>query len=147
MTWRHTTTLLFATLLVGTLCACGAARRAGSTPEGMTAPGVVLLVRTHRHIAMALKSAASLLSGPEVKVPVVEIVVCDKGVTTLSADPQLAASIAAARERGIHTQACGLSLERFGVPATTLPPGVDIVPNGVVETLRLQSLGYLSIEL
>jgi intracellular sulfur oxidation DsrE/DsrF family protein len=113
----------------------------------MTAPGAVLLVRTSRHIAMALKSAATLRTGPAVTVPVVEIIVCDKAVRALATDPHLAASIAAARGRGIHTRACGLSLERFGVAAATLPAGVDVVPNGLVETLRLQSLGFLSAEL
>ncbi len=130
------------------VCACGAvANHPRGTVEGMTAPGVVLLVRTPRHIAVALKSADGLRTGPDVKVPVVEIIVCDKAVTALPDDPQLAARIADARERGIRTRACGLSLERFTVPAAALPAGVDVVPNGIIETLRLQSLGFLSVEL
>jgi intracellular sulfur oxidation DsrE/DsrF family protein len=113
----------------------------------MTAPGVVLLVRTPRHIAMALKTGGNLRIGPDVEVPVVEIIVCDEAVAALPGDQQLAASIAAARENGIRTRACGLSLERFAVPVATLPASVDVVPNGIVETLRLQSLGFLSVEL
>jgi intracellular sulfur oxidation DsrE/DsrF family protein len=141
--------MLLTFLLTSALCACGAVS-GGSTRravDGMTAPGAVLLVRTPRHIAMALKSGGSLRGGPDVKVPVVEIIVCDKAVTALSGDQQLAASIAAAREHGIRTRACGLSLERFGVVAASLPAGVDVVPNGIIETLRLQSLGFLSVEL
>jgi intracellular sulfur oxidation DsrE/DsrF family protein len=113
----------------------------------MTAPGVVLLVGTPRHIPMALKTSASLRSGPDVKVPVVDIIVCDQAVTALSDGPQLSASINAARNRGIRVHACGLSLGHYGVPATSLPSGVDVVPNGVIEALRLQSLGYLYVGL
>jgi intracellular sulfur oxidation DsrE/DsrF family protein len=149
MTMRRTKIALLAVLLSSALCACGAAaaRPEGYAVDGMTAPGVVLLVRTPRHIAMALKSGGSLRVGPDVKVPVVEIIVCDKAVTALPGDQQLAASIAAARQLGIRTRACGLSLERFGVAAATLPAGIEVVPNGIIETLRLQSLGFLSVEL
>ena len=149
MITSRTDTMLLTLLLSSTLCACGAVPGGPNRHpvDGMTAPGVVLLVRTPRHIAMALKTGGSLRSGPDVKVPVVEIIVCDKAVTALPGDQQLAASIAAAREHGIRTRACGLSLERFGVAGATLPASIDVVPNGIVETLRLQSLGFLSVEL
>jgi intracellular sulfur oxidation DsrE/DsrF family protein len=142
-------TLILTLLLGSTLCACSTAvgRSEGQAVAAMTAPGVVLLVRTPRHIAMALKTGGSLRAGPDVKVPVVEVIVCDQAVTALPSDEQLAASIAAARAHGIRTRACGLSLERFGVAAATLPADVDVVPNGIIETLRLQSVGFLSVEL
>ena len=148
MTMRRMKAAMLLLLLSSAVGGCGlVAGRPGGHADGMTAPGAVMLVRTPRHIAMALKSGATLRTGPEVTVPVVEIIVCDKAVKALATDPQLAASIAAARGHGIHTRACGLSLERFGVDAATLPAGVDVVPNGLVEDLRLQSLGFLSAEL
>lgn len=148
MTLRRSKAALLTVLWAGILGGCGiVAKLPGVRAEGTTAPGAVLLVRTPRHLAMALKSGATLRTGPEVRVVVVEIIVCDEGVKALVTDAQLAMDIAAARGHGIHTRACGLSLERFGVDATTLPAGVNVVPNGLVENLRLQALGFLAAEL
>ena len=111
MTMLRTKTAMLVILLSSALGGCGlVARHPGSQADGMTAPGAVLLVRTSRHLTMALKSGATLRTGPEVTVPVVEIIVCDKAVKALATNPQLAAGIAAARGHGIHTRACGLSL-------------------------------------
>ena len=109
--------------------------------------GAVLLVRTPRHIQVALKSATALLTGDGVRVAAVDIVVCDEAVSALVEDQDLVRALEGVRTRGVRTVACGLSLDRFKVDRAALPSFVDAVPNGIVETLRLQSRGFLSVEL
>jgi uncharacterized protein len=109
--------------------------------------GAVLLVRTPRHIQVALKSATALLNGEGVRVATVDIVVCDEAVSALVQDQDLIGALKSAHAQGVRTVACGLSLDRFGVDRAALPAFIDVVPNGIVETLRLQSTGFLSVEL
>jgi intracellular sulfur oxidation DsrE/DsrF family protein len=46
----------------------------------------------------------------------------------------------------VRVAACGISLERAGVDPSALVPSVEVVPNGLVEVLRLQRDGFLSVE-
>lgn len=136
----------WAVLLMTAAIGCGAlAPRPPAEPAEV--PGVVLLVRSLRHLEMALKTGEHLRSGSRVQAALVQIVVCDEAVQSLVDNAALAARIASANAVGVHTFACGLSMERFGVAPSALPAAVGQVPNGVIEVLRLQSIGYLSVEL
>ena len=106
--------------------------RAPARPDGVVA-GAVLLVRTPRHIQVALKSAVALLNGEGFCVTAVDIVVCDEAVGALVEDQDLIGALERARTHGVCTVACGLSLDRFGVDRSAFPSFVDVVPNGIVE--------------
>jgi intracellular sulfur oxidation DsrE/DsrF family protein len=128
--------------------ACGAPIARGRLAPDPNAGGAVILVRTPRHVQAALKSAEALLEGSDgVPVATVQIVACDGAVAALVQDKDLIGAIERAHARGVRTVACGLSLDRLGIDRTALPPFVDVVPNGIIETLRLQALGFLSVEL
>ena len=143
-----------ALLAVGLLAAsltqvsgCAAPVRHARARADDVVAGAVLLVRTPRHIHVAMKSATALLNGEGVRVAAVDIVVCDEAVSALVQDQDLIGALESAHAQGVRTVACGLSLDRFGVDRGALPLFVDVVPNGIVEALRLQSRGFLSVEL
>jgi intracellular sulfur oxidation DsrE/DsrF family protein len=147
---RSTRALVAVGLLAASLTqvsACAAPVHHAPARSDNVVAGAVLLVRTPPHIQVALKSATALLNGEGVRVAAVDIVVCDEAVSALVQDQDLIGTLERARTHGVRTVACGLSLDRFGVDRAALPSFIDVVPNGIVETLRLQSTGFLSVEL
>lgn len=141
--------------LIGTASACAPSSRTtadvphdarASSPQdtGKAAIGV----RTARHMKVALLTARQMLSGDgEYRADEVTIVACGKGVPALKSDGDLADDIASTQSLGAKIRACGLTVEQMGLSPDALAEGVEVVPNGFVELIRLQSKGYYTIEL
>jgi hypothetical protein len=97
---------------------------------------------------VALLTARQMLSGQgEYRADDVTIVACGKGVPALKTDGELAGAIAETQAMGAKIRACGLTVEHMGISPSALADGVEVVPNGFVELIRLQSKGYYTIEL
>jgi hypothetical protein len=148
-------TALFALLGPG-LAAC-------ATANGQTAPAAdsavqsaqsadttkaALGVRKPKHVSVAIMTARDMLSG-EAEQPAdeVAIVTCGPAIRALAQDSDRASEVRQALDRGIAIKACGVTVERMGFDADRFIDGVEVVPNGFVELIRLQKQGYLSIEL
>jgi intracellular sulfur oxidation DsrE/DsrF family protein len=54
----------------------------------------------------------------------------------------LKADLKAAQEAGVRIVACGQALAKFDIDPARLPPGVEVVPNGMGELARLVADGY-----
>ena len=72
---------------------------------------------------------------------------CGPAIRALAQDSDRASEVRQALDRGIAIKACGVTVERMGFDADRFIDGVEVVPNGFVELIRLQKQGYLSIEL
>lgn len=106
----------------------------------------VMLVQKPQHLKLALRTGAEMLAGKGLPAKVITVIVCGDEVTSLRAGSELEPDLVAARTAGVRIAACGISLERSGVDAKALSAAVEVVPNGLLEVLRLQHDGYLSIE-
>lgn len=106
----------------------------------------VMLVQKAQHIKLALRTGAEMLAGKHLPAKAITVVVCGEEVASLRAGSELEPELAAARSAGVRIAACGISLDRAGIDAKALSPSVEVVPNGLVEVLRLQRDGYLSVE-
>lgn len=150
--------ILIAIPLVTTLgVGCAASNRTGSPPEQVVeqpaeqpavSKKVVLAVRTPRHMNVALLTARQMLSGEGTwEAEQVAIVACGGAVPALRNTSELAADTAKTQRMGARISACGLTMKRKGIGRDELVDGVEVVPNGITEIVRLQSRGYLSVEL
>lgn len=107
---------------------------------------VAMLVQKRQHLQLALRTGAEMLAGRTLPAKAVSVIVCGEEVSSLRAGSELEPELVAARSAGVRIAACGISLERSGLDAKELSSAVEVVPNGLVEVLRLQRDGYLSIE-
>lgn len=111
--------------------------------------GVVLLVRTPRHLVAALdtadtmraSAAASSASRP------FHVIVCGDAIESVLRDAAAEPRVRAAVASGVVIAACGMTLEDKGIDAAQLSASVTLVPNGLIEAIRLQEAGFVSIEL
>ena len=110
--------------------------------------GTVIAVQTSKHLKVALLTAVQLLNGTgAIKIDHVEIVVCGKAVSALLHGSKLRARLVKAQNRGVRIVACGLTMKKKKIDPKTLMKGIDVVPNGLIEIIRLQAAGYYSITL
>lgn len=127
----------------------GAEQSASSAVERTTeAHRAVLGVRTDRHLNVALLTARQMFEGAGgYAAEQVTIVVCGEAVRSLG-DDSVRGEIERIRQTGdVRVVACGITVDRMGLDPNSFAPGVEVVPNGLVEMARLQALGYQSVEL
>lgn len=147
--------LLAAVLIIGAGCATAGAQPAGDAADGehsqsqQQAPTKTALgVRTPRHVKVALLTAQQLIDGEhDYRADKVAIVVCGGGVESLVKGGELEEKLQNIQSDAVSIAACGLTLNQKNIDPDTLVDGVDVVPNGIIELLRLQDEGYLSVEL
>ncbi len=100
-------------------------------------------VSSPRHLKVTLLTARQMLSGQGTwKADTVEIVVYGKALHSLQKGSELADAVAKTQKMGAHIVACQIALKGLGIDRATLLDGVGVVPNGLTELVRLQSLGY-----
>lgn len=123
------------------------------TSAPLTAPhasrGVVLLVRTPRHLEAALATADTLrASDTTSNTPrPIHVIACGDAIESVLRDAAAEPRLRAAAARGVVITACGMTLEEKGIDAARLSAAVNVVPNGLIEAIRLQEAGFVSIEL
>ena len=76
-----------------------------------------------------------------------QVVICGKTVQELTNQELMGNFLNQAEKAKVTINACGFSLKKFGVDPKNLPPGINIVENGILFNFELQKKGYLSIEL
>lgn len=137
--------------LVGGCAAPGAAAggrnaEAAAREQARPAPGAVLLVRTPKHLRAAIRTAHEGLAGGS-GFARYRIFVCGDAVTAIQKGSALEPELFDAKSAGVAITACGMSLAEQGVRPEALSAAIDVVPNALAEVLRLQSLGWASVEL
>lgn len=137
--------MLFVLVSATVLFSIAACARPAAAPVASERAGVVILVQTAQHLDVALATARELLATNEATD--VRVLACGQAVGALGADAAAANAIASRGHERVHVVACGISLERAGIAPSALAPGVEVVPNAIVEALRLQRAGFRSVEL
>ena len=72
---------------------------------------------------------------------------CGDGIEALLQGAALELRVRQAAARGVEVVACGMTLTEKQIPPERLNDAVRVVPNGLLEAVRLQEAGYLSVEL
>ena len=105
-------------------------------------------VRKPKHVEVAIMTARQMLAGEaEQSADRVDIVTCGPAIRALATDSDRADIVRQAVEAGVRLKACGVTVERMGFDASGFIDGVEVVPNGFVELIRLQKQGFHTIEL
>ncbi len=96
---------------------------------------LAVALRNAGNYAKAVPGAmmALVLNGPAVKL-------------LRATDCPRAADIAKLRDQGLRVLACANALKDNGLAPTDLVPGVEVVPAGIVELVRLQNEGYAYVK-
>ena len=92
--------------------------------------------------ATVLRNAEQLLDDEAYDVDAVEVAVTNGGVGLVRANSEFGDRIESLRERGVVFKAGRDTLDRSELTGGDLVPGVEIVPSGPGELVRLQSEGY-----
>lgn len=152
MTMRKVFGAVLVTLLAAGLTGCATAN--GETgdqnsPAAETAETKAALgVRKPKHVTVATMTARRMLSGEaEQSADEVVIVACGPAIRQLADGSERAETVREGLEAGVKYRACGVTVERMGFDASTFIDGVEVVPNGFVELIRLQEEGFHTIEL
>lgn len=135
----------------GGLTACATPRQTIDTAElesqarASLPARVAITVREPRHIMASIKAIDSLraLDPP---VEEIHIMAFGQAIEGIQQDSPWADEVKAALESGVQISACELALNRMEIDPATLIAGVGIVPHVFVESIRLQQLGWYSIE-
>lgn len=106
-----------------------------------------ILLRKGEHLKVAVQTAEEIQNNQNFKPGKFEIIVCGKEVEQLKKGSNLTGTLEMAKKLGVEVKACGISLQKFGINASSLQPGVQVVPNGLIRGFELEKLGYLMIEL
>lgn len=108
--------------------------------------GAVLLVRTPRHVRVAIDTAFEM-GKQDPRFQQFRVLVCGEAVQALKAGGELEPLLRSAREQQIRVSACGLSLKELAIDPATITDTVEIIPNALSEVLRMQADGWISVEL
>lgn len=135
-------------VLVAALSGCTPAQLTNSATASseQSVAGAVLLVRTSRHLQVALQTATDLRA-QDSRFTRFRVLVCGEAVDELKAGGPLEERIRAARSQGTAVVACELALTNRGVQRSALSQAVEVVPNAIAEALQLQADGWVSVEL
>lgn len=130
-------------LLVASLAIPALASDVSKSDDSKKPRRVAFLLQAPRPLKNVLATAQELRAdGAEVTV-----MACGQSVRSLVTGGDNEAIAHQAREDGIRIAACGLTLNELSIEAETLTRGVEVVPNGLLEMLRLQELGYRTVDL
>lgn len=75
------------------------------------------------------------------------VVICGKTIKETKDHELMNSYIEMAQKNKVKIFACGFSMKKFGVKASELPKGMEIVENGILYNFKLQKQGYRSITL
>lgn len=132
-------------MIIALLCSVSAIAQDGAVKKD----NLLFLVRNKEHITQAIRTIRDMKTCRESSVvaDTAVIIVCGEAVTSL-AQPGAKNWVAEINSLdGVSLVACGLSLEKFNIPAASLVPGIGTIKNGLVTAFELQKRGYLSVEL
>jgi len=137
---------LVVVLVLFALSGCASQAAGPASTGGVAAQGgVVILVSEVPHLPVSLKTTEQMLASHSADHAT--IVVCGKALTAIEHGSPQAPVLDQAIAHGVRVVACGISMHKLGVNKTDLEPGVLTVPNGLLEVIRLQRLGYASVEI
>lgn len=153
MSMRNIAGIVFVALFAAGLAGCATASgETGGDDAGAAAESeqtrAAIGVRKPKHVEVAVMSARQMLAGEaEQSADRVDIVTCGPAIRSLATGSDRADIVREGLEAGVRLKACGVTIERMGFDKSKFIDGVEVVPNGFVELIRLQKQGFHSIEL
>lgn len=73
------------------------------------------------------------------------VIFCGKTVELMKQNTTFIQQLKKAKKQNIIVYACGISLNKFQIDRTTLPPNIQVVNNGILLALQLKKRGYFSL--
>ena len=95
----------------------------------------------------AVRNLGNLLDAGEPAAGELAVIVHGDALGLVLEGSPVAAELAELLERGVSVRACENTLAGRGATAEDLLPGVDVVPSGVAEAVRLQREGRAYLKL
>lgn len=138
------------------LAGCGVSQATAQTSseavahqlDPMEANSAALGVRQPHHLDVAALTAEQVLEGDHgYRADRFAIVACGPAVERLAEDDEIADTIANLPDDTVDISVCGLTVDRFDIDPDDFPDRVKVVPNGLVELMRLEAKGYETVEL
>lgn len=142
-------------LMVGAGSACSTLAHAGTAEDSKPALSegegreneqtrkVVSMAQNPRPLKNVLETGSELAKqGAQVSV-----IACDMSMRSLLQQGENVAVARSAKESGVRVLACGLTLRELQIDESELLDGLEVVQNGLLEIIRLQEQGYLSVQL
>ena len=113
------------------------------------APGerVGFLVQKPKQLKVVLETSRQMLAGEGFAATDVRVVVCGEAIGAVVKGGSLEKNVEVAATAGVGVSACGITLAQKKIDPKRLTPGIEVVPNGLLEILKLQALGYRTVEL
>lgn len=145
------TTAFALVIAMGTFAACATPRTTIDTDalaaqaQAALPERAVISIQNPRHVMASMKAVEGLraLDPP---IESIRVLVAGEAIFKLQKDSEWREDIEAAIANGVQFSACELAMERLGIDEDTLIPGVDLTHHVFVESIRLQQLGWYSIE-
>lgn len=94
----------------------------------------------------AIRSASLLFSHDDLVHEDVTLVPHRHGIKVVLPDSPLTTEVSNLIDQGVTVKAGASCFDALGVPREALP-GVEIVPSGVAEVVKLQSVGYTYVKI
>jgi intracellular sulfur oxidation DsrE/DsrF family protein len=142
---------LFSLVAVATLLLVPISVHAQSaSPAETDAPKTAYFVRSADHLPVILMSARTSLatdSDAEFTASAADVVVVGAAVKGLVADGPHVHKLKKSLHSEVRVVACEVAMNNTGVTESDLIEGVDTAANGFHELLRLQSNGYITVDL
>jgi hypothetical protein len=122
---------------------------ARAAPSADEAPQTAYLVRSADMLPVVLMSARTSLSGEGngFSATAADVVVVGPAVKALSKDGPHTDALASSLKAGVRIVACEIAMDKVGVASKDLVDGIDTAHNGFHEILRLESEGYVTLQL
>ena len=136
---------VFATLLFSLFFVVGSAQ--SFSKQDTEVFNYVVTAKNARQIHSTLLAANHLKKEDEANFGNFEIIVCGKDVGELTDPKKITEIYKRANHQGVKLIACGFSLKKFNVDRKKLPKGMEIVENGILHNLQLQTKNYINLEL
>lgn len=120
----------------------------GKKKEVKKENNVVLVLRDPRYVDFALSTAESLKTGHNgFKANKVAIVFCGATISKIKKKDELTPVLIDLQDREVDVAVCELSFPMTKLKPDDIASGTRVVPNCMVESLRLQSLGYKEVQI
>ncbi len=138
------------------LAGCGVSQATAQTSseavaqqlDPMEANSAALGVRQPHHLDVAALTAEQVLDGEHgYRADRFAIIACGPAVERLAEDDEIGARLTDLPEDTVEISVCGLTVDRFDINPDDFPNRVQVVPNGLVELMRLEAKGYETVEL
>ena len=132
--------------LFGLSCNAPQENSAATTSPEPTTKNYVALTQRVRQLGALYLAAEEMQAEDQEQYGEFHIIFCGKDVGQLTDLELITPYLERIHNAGGKLFACGFSLTQFGVDATDLAPGIEVVENGITYSLQMKKAGAYSVD-